>query len=198
VARRSRAGQHGVVDVADRGAGSVKMLRRRRRPPPRDLLPPHALFPSFSSSFLGTAAAEGDLLGGLGFRDCGCGWCFLYAVPELRSGCGRGFSASMPRRVAASRRLQERGLGFAAQAVKARWKRGRAGGCTLLSRHQVVRAGPTGDASGSRGAGERGSGGYDVLSRGGDEWRRGAERAGHGQLREEERKADKRAPGKGR
>jgi hypothetical protein len=36
VARRCRAGQRGIVGVVDRGAGSVKMLRRwRRRSPPR-------------------------------------------------------------------------------------------------------------------------------------------------------------------
>jgi hypothetical protein len=36
--RRCRAGQRGFAGVDDRGAGSVKTLRRQRRPPPRALL----------------------------------------------------------------------------------------------------------------------------------------------------------------
>jgi hypothetical protein len=79
------------------------------------------------------------------------------------------------------------GLRFAARAVRAR-RRLR---CSVAER--VVRAGSAGDASGSRGTGERGSGDYDALSRGGGERRRGAERASG--VTDERRKKGKLAGG---
>jgi hypothetical protein len=59
-----------------------------------------------------------------------------------------------------------------------------------------VRRRPVTRASGGRGGREKRKGGVVVrrLSRGGDERRRTAKRAGRGRLREEEGKADKRAP----